>query len=222
MNTTSRIDHVVWDWNGTLFDDASVSIECTIEAFASLGLPEVTVERCRKLFIQPIPVFYERLAGRELDEEEQRALRDAYWVAYRHRHATATLNADAAAALRWVDDRGLSQSLLSMYPHADLVPLVRRLGIEPHFDRVDGRPEPDRGVKSGYLATHLKRLGLRGSQVLMVGDSVDDARAAATAGAACVLYTSGMHAPEALRAEGVPVAGSLPEALQIGTLGGAA
>lgn len=37
-----RIDHIVWDWNGTLFDDGDALVQATIDAFAAAGLSTVT------------------------------------------------------------------------------------------------------------------------------------------------------------------------------------
>ena len=62
-------------------------------------------------------------------------------------------------------------------------------------------------------ARHLAVLELQPPDVLLVGDSVDDADAAADAGAACVLYDGGYHDRGALDAVGVPVVGSLVRAL---------
>ncbi|MDT7671516.1 MAG: hypothetical protein QOC74_4299, partial [Pseudonocardiales bacterium] len=33
------IEHIVWDWNGTLFDDAQVVYLAACEVFAAHGLP---------------------------------------------------------------------------------------------------------------------------------------------------------------------------------------
>ena len=48
---------------------------------------------------------------------------------------------------------------------------------------------------------------------MLIGDSVDDADAAASVGARCVLYTGGFTDPARLRAVGVPVADTLAEAM---------
>src|SRR5262249_42074924 len=69
-----RIEHIVWDWNGTLFGDSAALIDATIEAFHAAGLPAVTRERYQRHHAQPIPLFYNRLAGRDLSDAEQDAL----------------------------------------------------------------------------------------------------------------------------------------------------
>ncbi len=49
----------------------------------------------------------------------------------------------------------------------------------------------------------------------MVGDSLDDATAAAAVGVDAVMYDGGSHHRRELEASGFPVAGTLVEAVQI-------
>jgi phosphoglycolate phosphatase-like HAD superfamily hydrolase len=51
------------------------------------------------------------------------------------------------------------------------------------------------------------------SRVALIGDSVDDADAAAAVGAACVLHTGGIDGAATLARTGAPVVGSLSEAV---------
>ena len=116
-----------------------------------------------------------------------------------------------------------SQSLLSMYGHEELVPLVRSFGIDAHFRRVDGRDGTSGTTGKGqYLVRHLAALGravaarddLRGRTVL-IGDVPDDAAAAAEAGVRAVLYTGGAGSRRELSRVGVPVADTLAEAVSL-------
>jgi phosphoglycolate phosphatase-like HAD superfamily hydrolase len=52
--------------------------------------------------------------------------------------------------------------------------------------------------------------------VLVVGDALDDAAAAAEVGVPCVLFDGGSHPRSELEEAGVPVVGSLVEALEVG------
>lgn len=210
------ITHVVWDWNGTLFDDARALIDTTIEVFAELGLPEVTVARYQEVHTQPIDEFYRRLLGGTVDGELLRRIHARFEVAYARRRPGLALTADAVAALDLVEASELSQSVLSMHPHERLTALMERFGIAGRFVRVDGQHGADAGYKAEHLAEHLERLELTGERVLVIGDSVDDAAASETVGARCVLYRSGLHSVEALRRAEVPVAATLREALTLG------
>ncbi|MFG3256764.1 HAD family hydrolase [Streptomyces sp. NPDC048172] len=214
--TRDGITHVVWDWNGTLFDDADALIASTIEAFAREGLPPLTAERYRALHTQPIDAFYDRLLGRPVPEDRRARLHAAFHESYGRRRPALGLAPDARAALAEAARAGLTQSVLSMHPHDVLGTLIDRFALRPHLVRVDGQRGPDAGYKRDHLAAHLRALARGPGEVLLVGDSVDDARAAAATGVRCVLYASGLHALDVLRAERVPVVGSLGKALTVG------
>jgi phosphoglycolate phosphatase-like HAD superfamily hydrolase len=208
--------HIVWDWNGTLFHDNEAIIGATNAAFAELGLAPITLEQYRALYCVPVPKFYERLLGR-LPTEAEWELMDAVFHRYYAEHRIrCSLTSGAAELLAGWRSSGHSQSLLSMYGHADLVPLVRGFGIEQHFIRVDGRTGPSGGSKAEHMVRHLKELAqVEPARTVVIGDAADDAVAARHAGAAAVLYTGGSHSRASLEAVGVPVVDTLAEAVQV-------
>ncbi|MDU0303183.1 HAD family hydrolase [Streptomyces sp. PAL114] len=207
--------HIVWDWNGTLFHDVDAVIGATNAAFAELGLAPITLERYRELYCVPVPRFYERLMGR-LPSEAEWELMDATF----HRHYTdhrvrCGLADGVEDLLRAWASAGRSQSILSMYGHDDLVPMVRDFGIDSHFIRVDGRTGPSGGSKAEHMVRHLSALGdvVDPRRTVVIGDAADDALAARHVGARAVLYTGGSHGRASLEAVGVPVVDTLSEAV---------
>ncbi|MGN9802147.1 HAD family hydrolase [Micromonospora sp. L32] len=212
---TPARDHLVWDWNGTLLNDLSLVVQATNVAFASAGGPSVTVDEHRVRFRRPIVDYYAEMLGRAIDAEAFGALDRIFHDAYRAGLTSCALADDAPAAIAaWPG----SQSLLSMWFHDELVPTVHTYGLTPHFARVDGlRATVGGGHKAEWLEKHLAELGLAGESVVLIGDSVDDAHAAESVGARCVLYTGGLSDPAALRATPHPVADTLTEAVTLAT-----
>ncbi|WP_137989037.1 HAD family hydrolase [Streptomyces vilmorinianum] len=214
-----RGKHLVWDWNGTLLDDIEAVIGATNAAFAELGLEPITLARYRELYTVPVPKFYERLMGRLPTEAEWSLMDGIFHRHYWQRAEDCGLTAGAAELLAARQESGLTQSLLSLAPHADLIPLVRRHGIEERFVRVDGRVGSSTEGKSAHMVRHLEALAavqtVQVDRVVVIGDAADDARAAAHVGARAVLYTGGSHSRASLEAAGVPVVDSLAEAVAV-------
>ena len=205
--------HLVWDWNGTLLDDLSLVVSSTNTAFQSVGGRIVDADEHRSRFRRPVAEFYAEILGRAVGEEEFGELDRIFHDAYRLGLTSMTLAADAMTAIKsWPG----TQSLLSMWFHNELVPAVETYGLAGVFTRVDGlRTEVGGHLKAGHLATHLDELGLTGDQVVLIGDSLDDAAAADSVGGKVVLYTGGFTHPDRLRASGRPVADTLLEAVEI-------
>lgn len=218
MASGTHKTHIVWDWNGTLLHDIDTVIEATNAAFSEIGLPPITLERYRELYCVPVPRFYERLMGR-MPSEAEWAVMDAIF----HRHYFARVDAaglteGAAELLAASQEAGLTQSLCSLAPHDHLLPLVRRHGIDQHFVRVDGSFDRTNGNgKAAQMARHLASLasigGVATDRTVVIGDAVDDARAAAHVGARAVLYTGGSHSRTSLEEAGVPVVDTLADAV---------
>ncbi|SDP44365.1 Phosphoglycolate phosphatase, HAD superfamily [Streptomyces sp. cf386] len=206
--------HIVWDWNGTLFHDNDAIIGATNAAFAELGLEPITMERYRALYCVPVPKFYERLLGRLPNEAEWEVMDETFHRYYTEHRVRCGLTEGAAELLVQWRSAGRSQSILSMYGHDELVPLVRGFGIEEHFIRVDGRTGPSGGSKAEHMVRHIEALAsVDPTRTVVIGDAADDAVAALHVGARAVLYTGGSHGRASLEAVGVPVVDTLGEAV---------
>ncbi|MFJ3820496.1 HAD family hydrolase [Streptomyces nodosus] len=207
--------HIVWDWNGTLFHDNDAVIGATNAAFAEVGLEPITLERYRTLYCVPVPKFYERLMGRLPTTDEWEAMDQIFQRYYAEHRLGCGLTEGAVELLTGWRSAGRSQSILSMYGHEELVPLVRGFGIEPHFLRVQGRTGPSGGSKAEHMVRHLRTLeGVEPARTVVIGDAADDAVAARHVGARAVLYTGGSHSRASLESVGVPVVDSLEEAVE--------
>ncbi len=203
--------HLVWDWNGTLLNDLALVVTATNASLATAGGGPVTEEEHRRDFRRPVALYYAGVLGREIDQEEFSRLDKAFHAAYGEGLAACALSTGALDCLAgWAG----TQSLLSMWFHDELVPTIARYGLARYFTRVDGmRGGPGGGFKAPHLEAHLAAQGLTGADCVLIGDSVDDADAAAAVGARCVLYAGGFTHPDRLRETGVPVVDTLAEAI---------
>jgi phosphoglycolate phosphatase-like HAD superfamily hydrolase len=217
----TQIEHIVWDWNGTLFDDQPLVTRATNASLVAIGCAALDAARYQELYRRPLQDFYLAMVGRAFSVREWELIEDAFSTTYAAGMHTCGLAADALTAMDGWAPR--SQSLLSMYDHDKLMPLVETLGLAARLARVDGRPPAlDYGPKAKYLTAHLTRLqaehpGLDPAGVALVGDCVDDALAALEVGATAVLYTGGSSSRQNLLAAGLglPVVDTLTEAVAL-------
>ena len=212
--------HLVWDWNGTLFDDLPLIVESVNAALEALGAPPVDAGVYRDRFRRPVVRFYEWMLDREVSADEERLIDDRFFDHYHAGLARVGLAAEALDAVRAAETAGATQSILSMWWHDRLGPAVERLGLAPWMILVDGLQGPAGHSKADPLRAHLARLngsvaGLTAADVVVIGDVADDARAAAEVGASCVLYDGGSQSRAVLERTGCPVVSSLIEAVGI-------
>ena len=207
----------MWDWNGTLLDDLTLVVRATNASLAISGGPSVTAEEHRRDFRRPIADYYAFVLGRAVTSDEFERLDIAFHDAYRGGFEGCELAIDALDAMAAWDG---TQSLLSMFFHDELLPMVERLGLNERLARVDGlRAALGGGPKAPHLEAHLAAINVAGADCVLIGDSVDDAEAAHSVGARSVLYDGGFTDRARLLATGAPVASSLVEAVKIAQFG---
>jgi len=211
--------HIVWDWNGTLFDDLEIVVASVNVSLRSIGAPPIDVETYRAVYQRPLNRFYQNLLGRPISPEEMRSIDDDFHAAYHALLDQARLTVDARRAVELVAERGHTQSVLSMWWHDRLVPAVRFFGLEDFMLAVDGHRGGPGESKERHLAGHVGQLtrlfGVLPEAMVVVGDVTDDADAARGAGVGCVLYDGGSQPKAVLAARGVPVAATLVEAVEL-------
>lgn len=207
--------HLVWDWNGTLLDDLAIVVEAVNRSIAAFGLNPITAEEYRDHYTRPVRHFYDRLFGRVVADEEWLRLNTGFHDAYFEFAHTVDLAPGARRAMDTLSESGWSQSLLSMSPQDWLDGIVTRLGVHDRFEIVDGLSGPTGGLKARHLEDHLEVLGLESSAVVVVGDTPDDVAAARHVGARAILFHGGSHHMEVLEAEGVPIAETIEEAVEL-------
>lgn len=204
--------HVVWDWNGTLFDDFDLTARITGRTLAELGVPGVTGEDIRAGFRRPFSEFYASLVGRPVTDAEFGFIRERYELEYGAEVFDLRLQPDAADAIDLISARA-TQSLLSMAPDGQLQQLIDHHDIRTWFVRIEGSPRNDSdGTKAGRLEAHLRAAGVDPAGTVVIGDTVDDHEAAMANGARSVLVTTGSTSRSQLEATGAPVVDTLREA----------
>jgi phosphoglycolate phosphatase-like HAD superfamily hydrolase len=208
------VAHLVWDWNGTLLDDNHAVMAGVNAVCAAFGRDAIELDYWRSIYRRPLTDCYTDLLRRALSEQDWAEIDRFYHDTYRELLHTCRLAPGVPDELHRWRAAGRSQSLLSMWFHHELVPLVTELQLAELFGRIDGlRIAVGGGSKTEHLVEHLAAQRLDPADVVLIGDALDDAVAARAVGARCVLVTTGVTSRAQLRDADVPVADSVPDAL---------
>ena len=121
--------HIVWDWNGTLFDDLPVVILAANASMARFGVGPIDEDGYRDHFTRPVRAFYDSLFGRLVSDVEWEDLNDRFHDEYFALADTVSLMSDALDALSAVEDNGWGQSLLSVSPQGGMERIVGARGV---------------------------------------------------------------------------------------------
>jgi phosphoglycolate phosphatase len=192
--------HVIWDWNGTLLDDVSYSVELMNTLLVRHGLARIDVARYRSIFDFPIRLYYER-AGFDLSGAGVFETLGREWMtAYEAGRFTCPLQAGARDILEAVTSAGMTQSILSAYQRDSLPGIVGHFGLVEYFVRLLGLDDIWARSKLELGRRWLAGLEVPPSQILLVGDTLHDLDVAQALGIDCVLVEIGHQSSERLRA----------------------
>lgn len=208
------MNHIVWDWNGTLFDDVQLCFDCINRLLQRHGLkPLETLKQYRTVFGFPVSAYYQRV-GFDFDCVPFEVLAEEYMADYQEKSAGCALYPDALQTIRRGRELGFGQIILSASRKDYLLDQLENCGVDAAFDSVWGIGDFYAASKEA-LAHRLCDSLPPEDGFCFVGDTLHDAQVARAVGAECVLVTTGHQSRERLADSGFPVAGSLWECLAV-------
>lgn len=215
----SVVQHVFWDWNGTLLNDAWLCQDVMNGMLEKRQMHRLSAERYRDIFDFPIEGYYQRI-GFDFEQESFHELGREFIDGYELRRMEAALYEDTRSSLCIVQEKGVGQSILSAYRHETLVTLVEAHGLTPYFHELSGHEHIYPVGKTPQGQEALERMDLSPSETVLIGDTVHDAEVAVELGMQCVLVNGGNQPEKKLKAVGVPVVETRLDALNVLGLSG--
>ena len=206
----TTLKHIIWDWNGTLLDDLGLCLVIINGMLTRHDLPPVSHNAYLELFDFPVQDYYQRI-GFDFSQTPFETLSDEFITAYELGRPTCRLMAGAREVLALVQNRGLTQSILSASKAAYLTKAVAEYGIQDHFSSVQGLNDHHAAGKLALAQSFLEESGLDPSQTLLVGDTTHDGHIAGELGLGCILIPNGHHSRARLEEVGFPVLPSLAD-----------
>lgn len=188
------ICHIVWDWNGTLLDDAWLCVEIVNQLLARRGMAPISAQRYSEIFGFPLKEYCRRL-GFAVEDGAFEALSDEFLELYEARRLECSLQPGAREALEVLKDAGIGQSVLSAYQQHTLEEIIEHFGLGPFFDPVLGLDNPLGQGKINRGVAWMAQASLVPQRVLLCGDLAHDLEVAQAMGICCALIPSGHQVP---------------------------
>ncbi len=205
-----QVRHVIWDWNGTLFDDAWLCVEIINKILKLHDLPLLTPEAYAEVFDFPVREYYKKI-GLNSATVSFDTVADLFIDDYKVRRFECGIRPDAIDTLERLRDQGFMQSVLSAYEQSALLELVEHYGLQSFFVDIAGIEDYYADGKIGRGRELVRSGGLTPSEAVLVGDSRHDFEVAGELGTSCVLMPGGHQSRDRLLSCGAPVVNSLME-----------
>lgn len=205
-----KYTHIIWDWNGTLLNDAWLCVEVMNGMLTERGLPLKTIDAYKELFDFPVRDYYEKL-GWDFSIDPFDIVGMEFIVRYNRRQHETRLHAEAASTLARFREMGYRQLILSAREQNELLSEANALGVSEYFDRICGLDDHYAHGKTDVGRRLVDELDVPKDKLLFIGDTRHDAEVAGEIGIDCILIPNGHHSLSRLMKLGVPIISSLEE-----------
>jgi phosphoglycolate phosphatase-like HAD superfamily hydrolase/membrane protease YdiL (CAAX protease family) len=196
-NLGRGLQHIIWDWNGTLLDDLNLCLACINGLLIKRGLDPVNRSTYLDIFGFPVKDYYQKLRF-DFSKETFEAISTEFMACYEAGRGDCSLMDGAIELLETLKVRGISQSILSASKISYLEKAVSDYHIKDYFNLVDGLDNHHAAGKLSLARTHLEKLALPQESILLIGDTLHDAEIAHELGLQCCVIPNGHHSRQRL------------------------
>jgi phosphoglycolate phosphatase len=200
--------HIIWDWNGTLLDDAWLCVDVMNGMLRERSLPEISLERYREIFDFPVRDYYGKL-GFDFALESFEKVGMDFMILYNQRQDECSLHPEVVPVLEAFSAKGKLQSILSAREQNELRRETIQSGVSHFFQKVYGLDDHYAHGKTDVGIRLLSDLTTPKGQILFIGDTGHDAEVADELGIDCILIPNGHHSYSRLKNLNKPILHSL-------------
>jgi phosphoglycolate phosphatase len=201
---------IIWDWNGTLLDDAEICREAINKMLNVRNLPELSLEKYRDVFTFPVIDYYKEV-GFNFDIEEWEPVAMEFINLYLSALPSCGLTPFAARTLEIFKQKGYRQAIISAMQHDALLKSVSALGIFEFFDYIGGIGDHYGGGKIDNASNYFTLAELSPEKITLIGDTLHDSQVANELKCKCILVATGHQSFQRLLQTGFPVLNDLSE-----------
>lgn len=185
-----HIEHVIWDWNGTLLSDVDHAVDTVNRLLSENGLPSTTLENYKRDFGFPVVDYYKKL-GFPTTRKEFIELCEVFNRYFLEGMDRCTLWPGANEALQMIRLSGKTQSLLSASFQEILDWSVKQFGVDAFFHYVVGVNDKAASSKVNRGHDLIAMAKIDPEKTLLIGDTDHDLEVAEALGIDALLVDHG-------------------------------
>jgi phosphoglycolate phosphatase len=204
--------HIIWDWNGTLFNDVELCAGTMNFLLKQESHSTISLKKYKEIFTFPVVDYY-KIAGHTFAKNSFEVLGKQFMDEYEKKKLDCTLYPGVIELLEELSHQNFTQHLLSAYEQDSLNKIVQYFGIKNYFKYIIGLNNiyASGKMQLGKNLLSLIRKNGESEKILIVGDTTHDFEVAGELGIDCVLISHGHQDKERLLKHGVPVFNSFNE-----------
>ena len=199
---------ILWDWNGTLLDDAETCVSTMNGMLSKRSMRELSMDYYREIFGFPVIDYYSKI-GFDFQQESYEQLSVEFIDAYTFGLSRANLAPHTEKVLHYFSGIGKQNIILSAMKKDMLNNSVQEKRVEQYFQEILGVDDIYAESKSYIARQYVSDKNISSSDIVLIGDTVHDYEVAQEVGCRCILVADGHQSEDRLKATGAEVVGTL-------------
>lgn len=193
-----KYEYVIWDWNGTLFNDVQISIDTMNKMLEVKEYPQrLDTDLYKSIFSFPVVDYYIKV-GLDFEKHSFDELAQLFIDLYSEVQDSAELFDSVRDVLKYFNSLGLKQSVISVCEKERLYHQISLFDIEDYFDDVIGTDDNYAVSKADIAKKWSADHELNSDKAVFIGDTVHDYEVARAVGCDSILIADGHQSREVL------------------------
>lgn len=191
---------VAFDWNGTILADSRLMFKAFNQALKYYNLPILNFKKFQEVYNIPIRDMWIKAGGSEKTLSEQRSIYQPAFLGY---SKNVRSRSGIRVILKFLKNKNIKSVVFANHENAEIKKQISRLHLN-YFSAILGREEGDLShmsmrSKEHRLREFIKIYKFDPSEIIIVGDTIEEIEIAKDLQICSVSLTGGCHSVSRLK-----------------------
>jgi len=184
------IKNIIWDWNGTIINDAYLFVDIMNTTLKKYRLPLITLQDYKNNFCFPIQKYWKTL-GFKFNARQFQTMNKTFIALYESKMKEPCLQKGALRVLDFAKQRSFNQFVLSASEHKILNKMVSFYNVDKYFYDILGVNNLNATGKIELARSLMQNYNLNPLETVVIGDTLYDKEVSCSINSHLVLVACG-------------------------------
>jgi len=186
----NNIKNIIWDWNGTIVNDAYLFVDIMNITLTKYKLQNITLNDYKTKFCFPIKTYWKNL-GFNFNDATFNIMNHEFIKLYQNQMKEPLLHNQITDVLNYAKNNSINQFILSASEHSMLNQLAQYYKINNYFKDIVGVDNLNACGKEKLGISLVEKYNIDVNKTILIGDSEYDSIVAKSIGCKAILVSFG-------------------------------
>ena len=186
----NNIKNIIWDWNGTIINDAYLFVDIMNQTLTKYNLNNITINDYKAKFCFPIKTYWKNL-GFNFDDSTFNTMNHEFINLYKKHMQKPVLQNKIIDVLQYAQKQSINQFILSASEHTMLNQLTQYYKINNYFTDIVGVDNLNAYGKEKLGISLVEKYNIDVNKTILIGDTEYDSTVAKSIGCKAILISFG-------------------------------